>query len=79
VPITGRDAPVGILLDHMSIARAGTPALTLLRGSLRSLARVHLPQDDLQRLTGNGVNEAAALLGRALHVLRGVAPSTDPR
>jgi hypothetical protein len=62
--------PFGILLDHNPIVEAGTPALTLLRGSIRSLRRVHRPIDDLTRLTGEGVRQAVELGCAALFLLR---------
>jgi hypothetical protein len=65
-----RDVPPGVLVDHMAFVRAGFPALTLMRGKLSSLARVHRPADDLRHLRGAGVEEAVDLVCAALHVLR---------
>jgi hypothetical protein len=65
-----RDVPAGLLLDHIPVVRAGTPALTLMRGSLSSLRRVHRPADSLERLNGTGVTQGVALLSAALELLR---------
>jgi hypothetical protein len=40
---TRRNVPIGLLLDHIPIVRAGTPAITLMRGDLKSLSRVPVP------------------------------------
>jgi hypothetical protein len=69
-PIRRRNVPLGLLLDHIPIVRAGTPALTLMRGSLKSLSRVHRPADNLDRIQGTGVDEAVTLLSAALQLLR---------
>ncbi|HEY8494787.1 MAG TPA: M28 family peptidase, partial [Myxococcota bacterium] len=47
--------PTGIMVDHVPFARAGHPAVTLMRGTFRSLLRVHRPADSVSRLTGDGV------------------------
>jgi hypothetical protein len=65
-----RDVPPGLLVDHMAFLRAGFPALTLMRGTLRSMTRVHRPHDDLHHLRGDGIGEAVSLVCAALHVLR---------
>lgn len=71
VPALRRDVPLGLLLDHMPIVRAGIPALTLMRGELRSLHRVHRPADSLASLHGTGVTRAVDLLCAALTLIRG--------
>lgn len=65
-----RDLPFGIPVDHIPIVRAGTPAVTVMRGSLKSLQRVHRPDDDLDRLRGDGVIRAIELVSGALERLR---------
>lgn len=65
-----RRLPLGILLDHIPIARAGIPALSLLRGGMHSLNRVHQPSDDPAHLKGTGVERAVELLCTALDELR---------
>ncbi|HEX7118346.1 MAG TPA: M28 family peptidase [Longimicrobiales bacterium] len=65
-----RDLPAGVLVDHVPLGRAGYPALTLLRGTARSLLRVHRPDDSPDRLTGAGVALTVALVSGALDLLR---------
>jgi hypothetical protein len=65
-----RDLPFGVPVDHIPIVRAGTPALTVMRGSTRSLRRVHQPGDDLDHLRGDGVRRAIDLVCGALVRLR---------
>jgi hypothetical protein len=76
LPIQRRDVPLGLLLDHMPIVRAGIPAVTLARGSARTLARIHRPEDDLSRLTGEGVALAVELISTSLAILR-AGPAGD--
>jgi len=78
-PVRRRDVPFGILLDHMPLVDAGLPALTLMRGGLHSLLRVHTPADDLTRLRGTGAAEAAELLTRALVRLRAIDAHSGER
>ncbi len=70
LPARRRDVPIGLLLDHLPIVRAGTPALTLMKGKLSALRRVHRPADNLERLHGQGVEQAIHLLVNALEQLR---------
>jgi len=65
-----RDLPAGILVDHIPFGRAGLPALTLLRGTARSLLRVHRRSDAADRLTGRGVALTVSLVSGALDRLR---------
>jgi len=69
-----RDAPFGIMLDHMPLVDGGTPALSVLRGTFHSLSRVHRPADDLASLRGTGIEPAIRLVSRALAVLRAQEP-----
>jgi hypothetical protein len=69
-PADRRDLPFGIPVDHIPIVRAGTPALTLMRGSLKSLRRVHQPADNLDSLSGDGVSRTIELVCGALARLR---------
>jgi hypothetical protein len=68
--IERRDLPFGIRVDHIAIVRGGIPALTLMRGTLASLRRVHLPADNLTQLRGDGVQRAIELVSGALKRLR---------
>ncbi len=73
-PLVRRDVPFGLMVDHMPLVDAGIPALTLMRGRLRSLLRVHTPADDLSHLDGSGAEDAVELLARALDHLRAAEP-----
>jgi len=74
LPIERGGVPVGIMVDHVPFARAGHPAVTLMRGTFRSLLRVHRPADAVSRLTGDGVAAGAQLVCAALARLCGPAP-----
>ena len=63
----------GLLVDSVALADAGWDTATLSRGTWGTLARVHRPGDDLRRLTGAGIDEAASVMAAAA---RGVQP--DP-
>lgn len=65
-----RRLPVGLLADHIPFARAGFQALTILRGTHRSLQRAHRPHDDKHHLRGEGVAATVALVSGALSMLR---------
>lgn len=65
-----RDLPFGIPVDHIPIVKAGTPALTLMRGTFGSLNRVHRPADGLDRLQGDGIRRAVDMVSGALARLR---------
>ncbi|MGH7446891.1 MAG: M28 family peptidase [Longimicrobiales bacterium] len=65
--------PIGIPVDHIPIVQAGVPALTVMRGTMNSLRRVHRPDDDLDHLRGDGVRKAIDLVCGALHRLRAQA------
>jgi hypothetical protein len=69
-PADRRDIPFGIPVDHIPIVNAGTPALTIMRGSLRSLRRVHRPNDDLEHLNGTGIQRTVELVSGALKRMR---------
>jgi len=72
-----RDMPFGIPVDHIPVVKAGTPALTLMRGSIASLRRVHRPGDDLDHLRGDGVVQAVDLVCGALARMREQAASLE--
>ncbi len=57
----GRLIP-GILADSMAFADMGIEAVTLSRGTLATLARIHTRRDNSIALTGNGAADASALL-----------------
>jgi len=66
-----RRLPPGILTDGVALADAGWEVVTVSRGTLRTLARIHGPKDRVERLTGVGVAETARLLAAAAGELAG--------
>jgi hypothetical protein len=54
----------GILTDSVALARVGWPTLTLSRGTLRTLLRIHTSRDTLVHMSGRGVDGAARVLAR---------------
>jgi Peptidase family M28 len=52
----------GILADSMAFADRGIEAVTLSRGTISTLARIHTRRDNSIALSGSGVAEASALL-----------------
>lgn len=70
VPARRRNVPFGLMLDHLPIARAHLPAVTLMRGSFASLKRVHRPTDSVENMSGKGIPSAIDLIQRSLRVLR---------
>lgn len=54
-----RNSLPGVLFDAVAFADAGWPAVTVSRGTLGSLARVHTRADTLDRLHGAGVEQTA--------------------
>lgn len=73
IEVRRQPLPRSILVDHLPLAAAGIPALTVLRGEWRSLLRVHRPSDSMDNLDGRGAAEAATVLTAALRLLRGDA------
>jgi hypothetical protein len=63
----GRLAP-GALLDAVAFADAGWDAVTVSRGTLRTVARVHTPRDSLEHVRGEGVAVAASIITAAITV-----------
>jgi Zn-dependent M28 family amino/carboxypeptidase len=57
----GRLIP-GILADSMAFADLGIEAVTLSRGTLSTLARIHTRRDNSNVFTGSGAAEASVLL-----------------
>ena len=70
LPAQRRNVPFGLMVDHLPIARAKLPAVTLMRGSFQSLRRVHRPNDSMDQLTGAGVEMTVRVLRDALELLR---------
>jgi hypothetical protein len=68
-PARVRRMPLGLLLDSVALTEAGWPSVTVSRGSLASLRRVHTRDDSLQRLRGGGISRTASALARAAEAL----------
>jgi len=64
-----RRMPLGLLTDSVALADREWRAVTVSRGSLASLRRVHTPDDSLDALRGTGVDEVATVLARAAEAL----------
>ncbi|HEX5437400.1 MAG TPA: M28 family peptidase [Gemmatimonadaceae bacterium] len=61
-----RRLPPGLLVDAVALADAGWCAATVSRGTVRTVARIHTPDDDLARVDGSGSDAAAAVIARAV-------------
>jgi hypothetical protein len=55
----------GILTDSIALAAGGWQTLTLSRGTLRTLQRIHTSRDTLATMSGRGISGAAEVLARA--------------
>jgi hypothetical protein len=64
----GRMIP-GIITDSLAFEKAGLPSVTISRGTLQTLARLHTRGDNPDRLTGAGAAEAARLLAEMVEEL----------
>ncbi len=61
-PVQVRPLIPGILTDGVALADAGWRVVTLSRGNLGTLWRIHSSRDSVDRLTGRGVASAAHLV-----------------
>ena len=61
----GRLLP-GALLDGVALADAGWDVVTVSRGTLRTVSRIHLPEDSLRHLGGDGMVLAASIIREAI-------------
>ncbi len=68
-PPRARRMPLGLLTDSVAFTDRGWAAVTVSRGSLATLRRVHTAADSLARLRGEGIDEVAILLARAAEAL----------
>lgn len=59
----------GVLVDAVAFSDAGWEAVTLSRGSLATLRRIHTRVDDLDHLEGRGIADASRLLGATISQL----------
>ena len=66
VPVrVGRLIP-GALLDGVALADAGWQVVTVSRGTLGTVARIHTPQDSLDHLSGEGIAVTASIILAAI-------------
>jgi hypothetical protein len=70
LPLRVRGIIPGILADSIAFADAGWDSLTLSRGNIATLARVHTSSDTRERLNGAGIAQAAYLLAATVEELR---------
>jgi hypothetical protein len=68
-PAHVRRMPLGVLLDSVALTDGGWRSVTVSRGSLASLRRVHTREDSLERLSGDGISRTASVLARAAEAL----------
>jgi Zn-dependent M28 family amino/carboxypeptidase len=61
--------PLGLLLDSVALTDSGWRSVTVSRGSLASLRRVHTRADSLEHLRGDGISRTARVLARATEAL----------
>lgn len=59
----------GVLTDSNAFRAAGWPTVTLSRGTIRTLNRIHTRRDSLDNLRGTGIPEAARTLARIVEEL----------
>lgn len=65
-PMTSRPLLPGILVDGVALADRGWSVVTISRGTVATLARIHTPRDNVGRLRGDGVTEAARVIAAAI-------------
>lgn len=68
-PLRVRRMPMGLLTDSVALVDRGWAAVTISRGSLATLRRVHSPADSLAALRGDGIDDVATLLARTVEGL----------
>jgi hypothetical protein len=68
-PFDVRRMPPGLLTDSTAFASRGWQAVTVSRGSLATLRRIHTAHDSLNHLKGVAVDDVAAILARAAEAL----------
>jgi acetylornithine deacetylase/succinyl-diaminopimelate desuccinylase-like protein len=52
----------GVLTDGVALADAGWDVVTLSKGGVRTLARIHTPADRAEAVTGRGIEEVARII-----------------
>lgn len=61
----------GVLVDGLAFADAGWHVVTLSRGSVGTLRRIHTSRDDLSHLRGSGAETASHVVARAAELIAG--------
>jgi hypothetical protein len=61
--------PPGVLTDSNIFHKAGWQTVTLARGTIRTLNRIHTRRDSLESLRGTGIPDAARVLARLVEEL----------
>ena len=69
VPLRVRGIIPGVLVDSIAFSDAGWDSVTLSRGNIATLARVHTSSDTRERLNGTGIAMAAYLLAATVQEL----------
>ena len=69
VRVIGHTRLPGVLTDSNAFREAGWPTVTLARGTIRTLSRIHTRRDSLANLRGTGIPDAARLLARIVEEL----------
>jgi hypothetical protein len=59
----------GVLTDGVALAQGGWQAVTLSKGTWRTLSRIHRPADTVDALTGAGAEEVARLIAQVVPLL----------
>jgi hypothetical protein len=62
VPVRVGHLPPGALLDGVALADAGWQVVTVSRGTLGTVARIHTSRDSLDRLGGEGIAVTASII-----------------
>ena len=52
----------GVLVDGVALADAGWQVITISRGTVQTLRRIHTPHDSLDRMSGAGIPDAARVM-----------------
>jgi hypothetical protein len=68
-PVRVRRMPLGLVTDSVAFAERGWNTVTVSRGSFATLRRVHTSSDSLSNLRGDGIDDVALLLARAVEAL----------
>jgi acetylornithine deacetylase/succinyl-diaminopimelate desuccinylase-like protein len=67
--VIGQSRLPGVLTDSNAFRAVGWPTVTLSRGTIRTLNRIHTRRDSLNNLRGAGIPEAANALARIVEEL----------